>query len=114
LISKMKTDSEIQKDVMAELKWEASINAVKPSEIGVTVKNGVVTLLGTLDSYYKKQAAENAAMRVGGASAVVNNIDVRIWTGFKKTDTEIAEAVVRAINWSTSIPEDSIKVKVKE
>ncbi len=49
----MKTDVEIQQDVMAELKWEARINSIKPTEIGVAVKNGVVTLTGTLDSYSK-------------------------------------------------------------
>lgn len=51
----MKTDIQIQKDVMEELKWDPSLNA---AEIGVTVKNGIVTLSGQVNSYAKKMAAE--------------------------------------------------------
>lgn len=110
----MKSDIEIQKDVLDELKWEATINAVKPTEIGVTVRNGVVTLTGTLDSYSKKLATERAAMRVAGVKAVADELEVKPLSSFKKTDTEIAEAVLHAIKWSTSIPEDKIKVKVED
>jgi len=109
----MKTDSEIQKDVIEELKWEASLNGIKATEIGVAVKNGIVTLTATLDSYSKKVAAEKAVMKVGGVKAIANEIDVKPLISFKKSDTEIAEAVVNSIKWSTSIPENKVKVKVE-
>ncbi|HEU5365785.1 MAG TPA: BON domain-containing protein, partial [Hanamia sp.] len=63
----MKTDYEIQQDVMEELKWEPFLKA---SEVGVAVKNGIVTLAGHVDSYSKKLAAENAAKKVVGVKAV--------------------------------------------
>jgi osmotically-inducible protein OsmY len=44
----MKSDFQIQKDVMDELKWDPFISI---SEIGVSVKNGVVTLSGHVDTY---------------------------------------------------------------
>ncbi|MEI8137526.1 MAG: BON domain-containing protein [Bacteroidota bacterium] len=104
----MKTDLEIQKDVMAELEWEPSFNA---SEIGVAVKNGVVTLSGTLDSYFKKVAAEKAAKRVSGVKAVAEEIEVKLAGYGKRTDSEIAETVLNALKWHSAIKEDKIKVK---
>jgi len=70
-----RTDEEIQRDVLAELKCDAR---VQPNEIGVIVKNGVVTLTGWVDSYSKKWAAEDAAHRVRGVNAVANDIEVRL------------------------------------
>lgn len=110
----MKTDLEIQQDVMAELKWEAKINAVKPAEIGVAVKNGIVTLTGNVESYFKKLAAEKAAMRVAGVKVIVNNVEVKVSSIFNKSDTDIAEAILNKIKWSTTIPQDSIKIKVED
>lgn len=110
----MKKDSEIQKDVQEELRWEATINAINPAEIGVAVKNGIVTLTGILDSYSKKNAAEKAAMRVGGVKAVADELEVKPFVSFKKNDTEIAEKIVDSIKWSTSIPENKVKVKVED
>src|SRR5437879_3876552 len=69
------TDEQIQRDVLAELKWDAR---VQPNEIGVAVKDGVVTLTGWVDSYTKKWAAEEAAHRVRGVRAVANDIEVRL------------------------------------
>jgi osmotically-inducible protein OsmY len=106
----MKTDPEIQKDVMEELRWEPILNA---SEIGVAVKNGIVTLSGTVDTYGKKIAAEEAAKSVLGVKAVAEEIEVKIGSFAKKNDVEIAEAVLRSLKWHTSIPEDKIKVKVE-
>lgn len=70
----MKTDIQIQKDVMEQIKWEALLNA---AEIGVSVKNGVVTLSGHVDSYFKKTAAEKAVKKVGGVKAVAEDITSR-------------------------------------
>jgi len=107
----MKSDSEIQKDVMEELRWEPLLNA---SEIGVAVKGGIVTLSGTVNTYSKKLAAEEAAKKVSGVKAVAEDIGVKIAMQGKKTDTEIAEAVLYALKWNTSVPDEKIKVKVED
>jgi osmotically-inducible protein OsmY len=106
----MKTDFQIQKDVMDELKWEPFLNS---SEIGVAVKKGIVTLSGIVDTYSKKLAAEKAAKRVMGVKAVAEDIQVGISPDYRKTDTEIAEAVFNALKWHTAIPEEKIKIKVE-
>jgi osmotically-inducible protein OsmY len=107
----MKTDSEIREDVIEELTWEP---ALKASEIGVAVKNGIVTLTGTVDSYWKKTSTERAARRVAGVKAVAQEIEVTLLSGGKKNDTEIAEAVVNAIKWNSILPKDKIQVKVED
>lgn len=106
----MKTDLEIQKNVMEELKWDSYIKA---SDIGVAVTNGIVTLTGYVDNFSKKKAAENAALRVAGVKAVAEEIKVKLGDSFQKTDTEIAQAVLNALKWHSSIPDDKIKVKVE-
>ncbi len=107
----MKTDYEIQRDVMDELKWQPILNA---AEIGVAVKNGIVTLTGTVNSYSKKSSAEKAAKLVSGVKAVVEDIQVKFFSTFQKTDAEIAEAVLNALKWDSSIREEKIKVKVED
>ncbi|MDB5273241.1 MAG: hypothetical protein JWO58_1608 [Chitinophagaceae bacterium] len=107
----MKTDAEIQKDVMEELKWQPFLKA---SEIGVAVKNGVVTLTGTVDMYSKKISAENAAKKIAGVKAVAEDIIVQLSTSTQRTDTEIAEAVVNALRWNSMVPDRNIKVKVEK
>jgi osmotically-inducible protein OsmY len=107
----MKTDFKIQKDVMDEIKWEPFLNA---SEVGVSVKNGIVTLSGHVDSYAKKLAAERAAKRVSGVKAVAEEIQVGVSPTYRKTDTEIAEAVFNALKWHTAIQEEKIKIKVED
>jgi osmotically-inducible protein OsmY len=107
----MKTDLEIQNDVIDELKWETYLKA---SDIGVSVKNGIVTLSGMVDLYSKKRAAEQAAYRVDGVQAVAEDIIVKFGPTFKKTDSEIAEAVINAMKWHSIIPEDKIKIKVED
>jgi osmotically-inducible protein OsmY len=103
------TDEEIQKDVLAELKWDAQ---VQPNEIGVSVKDGVVTLTGWVDSYLKKWAAEDAAHRVGGVKAVANDIEVKLFS--ERTDADIAEAAIRALQWDAAVPADKIQVTVSK
>lgn len=106
----MKTDSEIQKDVIEQLKWESFLKA---SEIGVAVKNGVVTLSGTVDSYLKKIAAEDAAKRISGVKVVAEDIDVKYPNSLIKNDTEIAEAVLNSLKWHSAVNEEKIKIKVE-
>lgn len=107
----MRSDIQIQKDVMEELRWEPFLNA---SEIGVAVKDGVVTLSGQVDAYSKKLSAEKVAKRVAGVKAVAEDIQVGISPGYRKTDTEVAEAVLNALKWHTMIPEEKVKVKVED
>jgi osmotically-inducible protein OsmY len=101
------TDQEIQTDVLAELRWDHSVQA---NEIGVAVKNGVVTLTGTVDTYLKKWKAEEAAHRVAGVTAVANDITVR--TVGERTDADIADAAVHALKWNASVPAEKIQVTV--
>ena len=105
----IRTDEEIQKDVLAELKWDAQ---VQPNEIGVAVKDGVVTLTGWVDSYLKKWAAEDAAHRVSGVRAVANEIEVKLAT--ERTDADIAAAAVRVLEWDSLVLADKIKVTVSK
>jgi len=108
----MKDNAEIQKDVQDAIKWEPLLRA---AEIGVTVKDGVVTLTGTVDSYPKKMEAEDAAKRVEGVKAVVEKIEVKFNNGWaKKDDNEIATEVVNALKWHWQIPVDKIKAKVEK
>lgn len=107
----MKSDIQVQKDVMDELKWEPYLNA---SEIGVAVKNGIVTLSGQVDSYYKKLLAERVAKRVAGVKAVAEDIQVGISPASHKTDAEIAEAVFTALRWHPAVQEEKIKIKVED
>lgn len=106
----MKSDLQVQKDVMAEIRWDPLLDA---AEIGVSVKSGVVTLTGEIDSYYKKMAAENAAKRVAGVKAVAEDIHVGVSPTHKRSDTEIAEAVLHALKWNTAVQEEKIKIKVE-
>ena len=107
----MKSDNEIQKDIMAQLKWEPFLNAC---QIGVAVKNGIVTLSGQVDTYSKKTLAERAAKKVSGVKAIAEDIQVGISPSYRKTDAEVAEAVVNALKWHTIIPEEKIKVSVED
>jgi osmotically-inducible protein OsmY len=107
----MKTDEKIQQDVIEQIKWNPQLNA---SEIGVAVKNGVVTLSGQVDTYQKKLLAEKEARKVSGVKAIAEDIHVGLSATNKKTDTEIAEAVLNALKWHTSIPHENIQVKVED
>ena len=103
----MKTDAELQRDVMSELRWEPTIRA---AEIGVAVKDGVVTLSGYVDSYVKKWAAERAAARVFGVRAVAEEIQVRLPNSLKLSDEDIAGMVANVIEWNALVPHDRVKV----
>jgi len=106
-----RTDTQIQTDVLAELKWEPRVT---PNEIGVIVKDGVVTLTGWVDSYTKRWAAEDAAHRVRGVKAVANDIEVRLSSVDEKTDSDIAKAAVRALEWDAFVPIEKLDVTVSK
>jgi osmotically-inducible protein OsmY len=105
------TDLDLRKNVESEMLWEPSINA---AEIGVAVKDGIVTLTGHVSSYWQKLSAERAATRVSGVKAVVNELEVRLPVGSERTDEDIARAAVNALSWNVSVPADRIKVKVSK
>src|SRR5690554_2715343 len=107
----MKTNEQLQRDVLAELKWDPIIAA---SEIGVSAKDGVVTLSGYVDSYSKKYAAEKAATRVNGVLAVAEDIVVRLSGATRRDDTAIAETILNTFKWNSLVPESKLKVKVDE
>ena len=107
----MKTDAELQQHVMDELKWEPTIQA---AEIGVAVKNGVVTLSGSVDSYGKKWAADRAARRVFGVKAVTEEIKVTLASSYKRTDKDIAQSAAKVLDWNLWVPSDRVKVKVQD
>ncbi|PZM92717.1 MAG: ornithine aminotransferase [Actinobacteria bacterium] len=104
-----RSDEEIQRDVLDQLRWDAR---VQPHEIAVTVRGGVVTLLGWVDSYGKKWAAERAAHRVRGVAAVANDIDVRLPRTAQRTDADIAAAAVRALAGDAFVPVERLDVTV--
>ncbi len=106
----MKTDSELQQDVLTELEWEPS---VKANDIGVIAKDGVVTLTGNVDSFTEKWEAEHAGLRVFGVKSVANEIEVKLPGGYERTDEDIALAVKNALQWNTSVPKDSIQTVVE-
>jgi osmotically-inducible protein OsmY len=106
----MKTDSQLQQDVSAELKWEPSIHAAR---IGVEVKDGVVTLAGQVDSYSEKWNAERAAQRVAGVKAMTTELTVQLTGLSDRTDADIAEAVENVLEWSSSLPDGAIQVMVE-
>jgi osmotically-inducible protein OsmY len=107
----MKTASQLQRDVMKELEWEPRIDA---AHIGVAAKDGVVTLSGSVPSYGEKYEAVRAAKRVYGVKAVVDEIEVKLPSSSERTDTDIAEAAVRALKNNLSVPDEKIKVTVRE
>ncbi|MCS3869366.1 osmotically-inducible protein OsmY [Chryseobacterium ginsenosidimutans] len=106
----MKTNAELQKDVQDAIKWEPLLNS---AEIGVIVKNGIVTLTGTVDSYAKKLQAEHATKNVSGVKILVEDIEVKLPDPRSKTDVEIAGEIIAAFNANSFIPQEKITVKVE-
>lgn len=107
----MKTDSQLQKDVLAELAWDPSINA---THIGVAVNDGVVLLSGHLDTFSEKHAVETAAQRVAGVRAIAVELDVKLEPHHQRSDAEIAAAIETALEWHALVPQDRIQVKVEK
>lgn len=106
----MKTDSQLQQDVMAELKWEPAVQA---AQIGVEVKNGVVTLAGEVGSYNEKWNAERAAQRVAGVKALAIDLKVKLPQSGERTDADIARSAKNVLSWTSSLPADAIQVVVE-
>jgi osmotically-inducible protein OsmY len=107
----IRTDTDIQRDVLEELKWD---NSIDDDDVAIAVKDGIVTLAGYTRSYLDKWRAERIVSRVRGVKAVVNNIEVRLPTSSERPDPDIARAAVDALRWNISVPKDRVKVKVEK
>lgn len=106
----MKSNEELQKDVMDAIKWEPLLKA---AEIGVTAKDGVVTLSGIVNNYSKKAEAEHAAKNVSGVNAVVEKIEIKFDSNETKNDNILAEEIVTSLKSKWDIPDNKVKVKVE-
>jgi osmotically-inducible protein OsmY len=106
----MSQDRQLQEAVLAEFLWEPSVNG---GHIGVTAKDGIVTLTGHVENYLEKRAAEKAASRVKGVKGVAEEIKVELHSSMVRTDEEIAKAAVDRLAWEVTVPHDKIKVKVE-
>lgn len=104
------TDKELKAHVQNALDWEPSVDA---KDIGVSVDEGVVTLRGNVASYTEKLTAERVALRVYGVKAVADDLAVRLASSHERTDTEIAQAAVAALKWSTLVPDNRVTLAVK-
>ena len=107
----MSQDTQLQQRVLAELNWEPSVTA---GHIGVTAKDGIVTLTGYVESYANKHAAETVARRVRGVLGVAEEIVVQLPVHIKRSDEAIAAAAVERLAWNVSVPRDSIKITVAD
>ncbi len=107
----MSDDRQLKQAVLDEMKWEPSVNA---AQIGVTTKDGIVTLMGSVETYAEKHGAETAALRVKGVKAVAEAIEVKLPFSVKHGDSEIAEAAVNRLAWDSSVPKDAVKIAVSK
>jgi osmotically-inducible protein OsmY len=108
--SPMKSDLQLQEDVIKELKWQPSVNA---ANIGVEVHEGVVTLSGNVASYAEKVAAERATQRIVGVKALTIDIHVILFGEGRRSDIDIARSAEEALRWVTYMPKESVKVMVE-
>jgi osmotically-inducible protein OsmY len=107
----MRSDSDIKRDVEAELKWDPDID---PTDIGVAVKGGVVTLSGFVRSYTQKWQAERDVKRVSGVLGVANDIEVRLPTSSQRPDPDIARDAVAALKHELPYSSETMRVLVKD
>lgn len=107
----MKTDSDLQRDVLAELTNEPSVQA---QHIGVSAKDGVVTLTGDVPTYAEKFATENAAKRVAGVQAIAEELKVNLVEAYQRNDSDIAKSAMNTLEWNVSVPTGKVKVEVEK
>lgn len=107
----MRLDRDIKQDLESELKWDPDINA---TDVGVTVKKGVVSLTGYVPFYMQKYEAENAAKRVKGVLGIANDIEVHLPSSHQRTDPELARAAIEAISIELPSSHERFKVIAKD
>jgi osmotically-inducible protein OsmY len=105
------TDRDLQGHVQRALDWDPSVDA---ADVGVTVDNGVVALRGDVKTYAERETAERVALRVYGVKAVANDLVVRLVSGTERSDNEIAQAAVNALQWHTNVPADRVSIAVRD
>jgi osmotically-inducible protein OsmY len=105
-----KTDTQLKLDIEQELRWDPTVN---DAQIGVSVDKGAVSLLGAVDTYAQKWAAEDATKRVSGVRTVAQDLTVKILSDHRRTDPEIAAAVLSALKWDVYVPE-AVTAKVEQ
>jgi osmotically-inducible protein OsmY len=103
-------DAALKDSVLAELAWEPSVTA---AHIGVTARDGVITLSGHVQRFAEKQAAQSAALRMRGVKAVAEEIEVKLPYDVKRSDDDIARAAIDRLAWDSTLPKDAIKVSVQ-
>ena len=103
-----KADSQLKQDVESELRWDPSVTS---DQVKVTADEGVITLRGSVPHYYEKTTAEKAAQRVGGVRAVADELEVKLFDAYERSDEEVARAALSALEWSYSAP-TGIKITV--
>lgn len=106
----MRPDVDLQRDVIDELAWEPSVEA---TNIGVSVKNGIVALRGHVRSLSEKWTAERVAQHVHGVRAVTDELEVKVAGDSQRDDEDIARAALNALDWHASVPAGRIKVLVE-
>jgi osmotically-inducible protein OsmY len=106
----IKTDAQLQRDVIDELRFDPAVGS---AEIGVAVKNGVITLSGQLESYAKKYAAIRGTERVAGVRAIAEELTVVLAGSFHRTDVDLAHAVASTLTWDVQVPDDKVKARVE-
>lgn len=106
----MKSDSQLKEDVTAELAWDPAVNA---TNVGVMVKDGLVTVAGHLDTFAEKHAVERAVRRVAGVRGIALDLEVKLAPGHRRSDSEIAEAALSALSLNSLVPGRNIKVEVE-
>jgi len=106
----MKSDTELQRDVSEELKWDPR---VVDDEIGISVRSGVVTLTGSVPSFAQKLAAVEAVERVAGVRAVAQELSIKAADAFQQSDTELAHQILNTLAWDIEVPHQNIKARVE-
>jgi len=107
----MYSDTALQKNVIEELAWDPALTA---TEIGVAAKGGVVTLSGKVHTYSQKYAAEKAVHRIIGVKALADDLEVHLLPEHKRSETDIAHAILNAFAWNVAVPDDKIQVDVED
>jgi osmotically-inducible protein OsmY len=105
----MKSNEELQKDIQDAIKWEPSLFT---AEIGISAKDGIVTVTGVVDSYKKKLHVEDTVKNVSGVKAIIEKLEVNYKTSYQQTDTEVAKEVTNALsgNWDVG---EKVQAKVE-
>lgn len=106
-----RANRDLRTRVLDELDWEPSLDS---ADIGVAVKEGIVTLTGHLPSYAQKRTAERTVLRLAGVKGVANDLDVRLPSEHRRSDAELARAVVEVLDHNVQVPADTVKVKVDD